>query len=193
MTADSEPQGGPARPVGRRSWLPWLPWLGMALLLGLVATVWVVVRRSEERVIGDRFDAEVDKVVERMTRRMSSHVQILRAASEFVSLRPGRVTRQEWKQYVASLELERLNPGVQGLGYAEWVPAGEVEAHVRRLRAEGFADYAIHPGGPLPPLGGVSSIVFLEPFDERNQRAFSRDMFAEGIRRAAMTHARDTG
>ena len=133
--ADSGPQGSPSRPVGRS----WLAWLGMPLLLGLVATVWVVVRRSEERLIGDRFGAEVDRVVERITRRMAFQVQILRGASEFISLRPGGVTRQEWKQYVASLDLDRLNPGGQGLGYAEWVPAGEVEAHVRRLRAEGFA------------------------------------------------------
>lgn len=33
----------------------------------------------------------------------------------------------------------------------------------------------------------------MEPFDERNKRAFGYDMFSENVRRKAMTRARDTG
>ena len=171
----------------------WLPWLLPALLLALVLSVWFVVRRSEKRRIGDRIGAEVDKVTERITRRMAAHVQILRGASKLVSLRPAEATREEWKEYVASLELDRLNPGFQAMGYAEWVPEGQLEAHVRRLQAEGFPDYAVRPGGSLPPDGGVSSIIFIEPFDERNQRALFKDMLAEPVRRAALHRSRDTG
>ena len=167
--------------------------MGVLLFLGLTLSAFLLFRRTEQQRIRDRFDAEVEILVERVNRRMASHVQILRGAAEFISLRRGEVTRQEWRQYAAALELGRLNPGVQALGYGLWVPAGEVEAHVKRLRAEGFPDYEVHPGGPLPPEGGVSSIVFIEPFDERNQRAFSRDMHAESVRRAAMDRARDTG
>ncbi len=38
-----------------------------------------------------------------------------------------------------------------------------------------------------------SSIVFLEPFDARNRRAFGYDMYSEPVRREAMERARDTG
>ncbi len=171
----------------------WLPWLGLAVALTMTVSVWLFVRHGEQQRVRDRFDAEVDIVTERITHRMSTHVQILRGAAEFVSLLPRGITRADWRQYAAGLELDQLNPGVQGLGFAEWVPASELDAHVRRMREEGFPDYTVQPGGPLPPEGGVSSIIFLEPFDERNQRAFSRDMYAEGIRRAAMSQARDTG
>lgn len=37
-----------------------------------------------------------------------------------------------------------------------------------------------------------TSIIYLEPFDERNQRAFGYDMFSEPVRREAMEIARDT-
>ncbi|MBK8594724.1 MAG: CHASE domain-containing protein [Holophagales bacterium] len=189
MIGEKERLRSPTPHLGRT----WLPWAGLALALGLALSVWAFVRRAEERRIRERYDLEVETVAARITGRMSMHVQILNAACEFVSLRPGGLTRQEWRQFVASLDLERHNPGVQGLGFAEWVPAAGLTAHVRRMRAEGFEDYEVHPGGPLPPEGGVSSIIYLEPFDERNQRAFSRDMYAESTRRAAMAHARDTG
>lgn len=180
-----------ARPLRVRS--AWLPWIGLLLSLGLSFAAWLVVRRAEQRRVRDRFEAEVDIAVERISRRMSALAQILRAAGEFVSLRPEGATRAEWRQFVEALELERLNPGVQALAFSEWVPAEALDGHVRRLRAEGFPGYEIRPGGPLPPEGGFSSIVYIEPFDERNQRAFSRDMYAEATRRSAMARARDTG
>ncbi len=37
------------------------------------------------------------------------------------------------------------------------------------------------------------SIVYLEPFDWRNQRAFGYDMWSERVRNAAMSRARDEG
>ena len=189
MTCGSHQPRNPWNLVARS----WRPWLGLVLLLGLGLSAWSTLRRSEERRIQDRVNAEVATVAERIVRRMASHEQMLRAAAEFVSVTPGGPTRREWKHFVASQELDRLNPGVQAMGYAEWVPTEGLEAHVRRLRAEGFPDYAVHPGGPLPPAGGISSIVFIEPFDDRNQRAFSRDMLAEATRRAAMHRARDAG
>jgi len=157
----------------------------------MALSTWFFVLRAERHRIQTQFEAEMALVNERISKRMEAHEQILRGAAEFVS--PGVPTRQQWHHYVESLELNRLNPGVQGLGFAEWIPDSEREAHVGRLRAEGFADYEIHPGGPLPPEGGFSSIIYLEPMDERNQRAFSRDMYAESVRRAAMARARDMG
>jgi PAS domain S-box-containing protein len=172
----------------------WRPWVGAALSLGLVVSVWLLVRHVERRSLDRRFNADVDFVVDRVTRRMLSHVQILRGAAEFVSLRGHAITRQDWRNYVSALELEQMNPGVQGFGFAQWVATDQLDAHIRAVREEGFPDYQIHPGGQLPAeANGVSSIVFIEPFDERNQRAFSRDMYSEAIRRTAMARARDTG
>jgi PAS domain S-box-containing protein len=181
--------------LGRKVFLSrsFLPWVGLALsLIGALST-WYFVRRAEEHRVQDRFEAEVTILQDRIANRILAHEQILRGAEQFVSQRPTLPTRQEWRDYVKALELNRLNPGVQALALSEWIPLPNLPAHVTRLRTEGFPDYEVHPGGPLPPDGGVSSIIYIEPFDERNQRAFSRDMFAETTRREAMTHARDTG
>ena len=169
------------------------PWVGLALSLAGALSTWFFIQRTEEQRIHDRFEAETVILQDRIANRILAHEQILRGAEQFVSQRPDLPTRQEWRDYVKALELDRLNPGVQALAFSEWVPLTNLQAHISRLRGEGFPDYEVHPGGALPPDGGVSSIIYIEPFDERNQRAFSRDMFAETTRRAAMGRARDTG
>ena len=81
-------------------------------------------------------------------------------------------------------------PGLQGFGFAQLIAPDQLQAHIQRVREEGFADYSVRPPGPREVY---SSIVYLEPFAERNLRAFGYDMFSEPVRREAMERARDTG
>ncbi|WP_353850005.1 CHASE domain-containing protein [Accumulibacter sp.] len=54
------------------------------------------------------------------------------------------------------------------------------------IRADGFPEYALRPPGERRHY---SSIVYLEPFDWRNQRAFGYDMYSEPVRQRAMERA----
>jgi PAS domain S-box-containing protein len=170
-----------------------MPWLGLALCLTMTLSTWLFVRRAEQHRIADRFQAETVLIKERIVSRMATHEQILRGAAEFFAKNGTRSSRQEWHGYVQALELDRLNLGVQAMGYVEWIPKADLDAHVRRLRSEGFPDYQVLPGGPLSPDEGYASPVYIEPFDERNQRAFARDIYADPTRREALVRARDTG
>ena len=78
-------------------------------------------------------------------------------------------------------------PGIQGIGYSVHLPAARLDAHPSTIRAEGFPEYAIRPAGARAQY---TSIIYLEPFDRRNQRAFGFDMFSEANRRAVMERAR---
>ena len=136
--------------------------------------------RSEHRASG---------VSDAVLKRMQSYELVLRggvglfAASE-------NVERAQWRDYVASLKIQEQYPGIQGISFVIHIPAAHLDAHLRTIRAEGFPDYAIHPAGVRAEY---TSIIYLEPFDWRNQRAFGFDMYSEANRRAAMEHARDTG
>lgn len=99
------------------------------------------------------------------------------------------VDRDEWKAYIESLQISENYPGVQGIGYSEWIPRSELANHERRIQAEGFPNYLVKPQGDRDIY---TAIVYLEPFDIRNQQAFGFDMFQESIRRDAMERARDT-
>jgi CHASE1-domain containing sensor protein len=58
------------------------------------------------------------------------------------------------------------------------------------MRDRGHAGYRIKPSGARAEY---SSIIYLEPFNWRNQRAFAYDMLSEPVRGEAMRRARSTG
>ncbi|HJW71669.1 MAG TPA: CHASE domain-containing protein, partial [Geothrix sp.] len=163
------------------------------LMLGVTVSAWVLVRQAELARIQALQVALVHAMAERVKDRMQTFEQVLRSASNYLGR--GRLpTRNEWQAYVARLDLFKTFQGIQGIGFVEWIPRSALPDHIQRLRKEGFPDYAIVPGGDLPPdPAGCSSIIYIEPMDLRNQRAFGKDMWAEAVRRRAMTRARDTG
>ncbi|MCH8962248.1 MAG: M20/M25/M40 family metallo-hydrolase [Bacteroidetes bacterium] len=98
----------------------------------------------------------------------------------------GRVSRNEWRIMVERLRLAENYPGILGVGYAQVVPPLTLDAFENAVRAEGFADFAVHPPGPRP---FYTAILYLEPFKGRNLAAFGYDMFSEPVRREAMQAA----
>ncbi len=100
------------------------------------------------------------------------------------------VSRAEWKVYVKSLRLQKYLPGLQGYGFAEAVSHDDKQAHIEKIRNEGFPEFKISPPGKREIY---TSIIYLEPFQDRNLRAFGYDMFSEPTRREALERARDTG
>lgn len=163
----------------------------IVLVLSLLVTLfswWFASDYVEERA-KDRFQFEVDQAKEAIVKRMQEYEQVLRGG---VSLFLGSdtVTREEWQRYVENLQIDTYWPGIQGIGYSVMIPADKRDAFVQGIRQEGFPDFDIKPEGNRDPY---SSIIYLEPFDWRNKRAFGYDMFSEPTRHAAMVQARDSG
>ncbi|MDO8891717.1 MAG: CHASE domain-containing protein [Sulfurimicrobium sp.] len=132
---------------------------------------------------------ETERTREAVQVRMHAYEQVLRGgiglfnASEHVS-------RQTWHDYVSSLNINENFPGIQGIGFSQYILPDELQRHIERIRSEGFPEYTVKPAGKRPEY---TSIIYLEPFDARNQRAFGFDMLSEATRHAAMARARDTG
>jgi diguanylate cyclase (GGDEF)-like protein/PAS domain S-box-containing protein len=163
---------------------------GMLLFALLLTTLaWWMADRAVTAKAQERFGFEAMNLAEAIQSRLQAYETILRGGVGFFEA-SNEVTREEWHRYVDSLRLARLFPGIQGLGFTLMMPAAGVEAHLAQVRAEGFPNYEIRPPGPRDP---TSAILYLEPFDWRNQRAFGYDMFSEPVRRAAMTRAMETG
>ncbi|MFN7959546.1 MAG: PAS domain S-box protein [Holophagaceae bacterium] len=167
--------------------------MGFCLGLALTGLVWAVVYRADQTRVRGLEAAKTAHMAKQLEDRVKDLAQVLQGAAGYLGRGP-LPSRAEWRDYVAWLELPATYPGFQGLSFVEWIPGAELAAHVWRLRGEGFPDYALVPGGSLPPdPEGFSSIVYLEPWDARNQRAFGRDMLREPLRREAMLRARDQG
>src|SRR5690606_34884860 len=76
------------------------------------------------------------------------------------------------------------------VGFTRWLWPEERDQFIAEVRQEGFFDFTLWPEGERD---GYTSILYLEPFDWRNQRAFGYDMYSEPVRHQAMARARDEG
>jgi len=167
--------------------VPTLIALLFSSLIGLV-----VVDRLEQahrQAAQDAFARETGEVTLRIEERLKAYRQVLISARALF-LASREVTRSEWRSYVEALQLPVNYPGIQGVGFAMHVSADQLPRHEERIRAEGFPDYRVSPPGPRSEYG---AIVYIEPFDWRNQRAFGYDMLSEPVRREAMTRALQLG
>ncbi len=161
--------------------------LGLSALITLAA--WRISYDSVQQASETRFSFKTQDISSAISERMEEQEAALWGGVGLFNA-SANVTRIEWANYVKSLRLEKYLPGLQGYGYSEIVRAGDRTDHVNRIRAEGFPEFDIRPAGNRELY---SSIIYLEPFRDRNLRAFGYDMFSEPTRRAAMERARDTG
>jgi len=173
-----------------RRYLP-SPVAVLALLLGLTVTwvAWRTAGHEERRDAQTLFEERVSDVRNAVKEQMNAYDQVLRGAAGFY-YGAQSISRQEWRAYVESLQIERNYPGIQALGFIQYVPAAEKSRHVLAVRAEGFADYAISPRGAR---ADYAPGVYIEPFSGRNLRAFGFDAMSDEVRRAALAQARDSG
>jgi len=103
----------------------------------------------------------------------------------------GTVSRGQFRRYVQSLSSDGQSlSGIQGIGFSRFLTAAERGPLEATVRAEGFDSFRIRPLTPRPTL---STILYLEPFNLRNQRAFGFDMTSEPVRREAMERAALSG
>jgi signal transduction histidine kinase len=161
------------------------------LLLLLSATAWIWHNSRLRAMINAeaRFAFEVMEVESAISERLTAYEQILLGGVGLFAA-SHTVTRDEWHKYVSSFSLEKRFPGIRGMGYAKVIAPADLDEHITTVRAEGFPDYRVHPQGRRD---SYTAIIYLEPFDWRNQRAFGYDMFSEPVRHAAMALARDSG
>lgn len=165
-------------------------WVVLGICLLVTAWGWHATSRQVTHTASLRFEDQVEPITRAIHERLLIYEDALHGGQAFFMARRGAVTREEWRRYVEGLQLDRRYPGIQGIGFSLRIPASEKATHLARIRAEGFPAYTIRPEEVRPEY---HSIIYLEPFRDRNLRAFGYDMFSEPVRRAAMERARDSG
>lgn len=163
----------------------------VVLLLSIVITVgaYIVSSNVIEQRKRDLFLFSAEELEKGIRSHLGVYEQVLRSAVGMFYASEV-VTREEFANYVQNLRLNEFWPGIQGIGYSIPLQPDEVEEHVASVQAQGFPEYQIKPPGERAIY---STILFLEPFDWRNRRAFGYDMYSNEVRRQAMDRARRTG
>ena len=165
----------------------WLFWFVLAV--GLLFT-WIEAMNVKRTILLDakqEFEFVCNEIKNKIITRLEVHAQILRSGSAFFESSTD-VTREEWRKFIEQQRIENNLPGIQGVGFSLIIPKNQLVSHEQKIRSEGFPQYAVKPAGKRDIY---TSIIYLEPFVDRNLRAFGYDMFSEPIRRKAMEYARD--
>ncbi|MBW3544625.1 MAG: CHASE domain-containing protein, partial [Bacteroidetes bacterium] len=166
-----------------------LAFLVALLLLAITLIVFIHTSKSIHEQNNTLFSLRVESAEAAIEKRMQDYIQILKGCQALFSVSDS-VSREEWADFVTRLQVDRNYPGIQGLGYAQIIGPGYVKTFEERIRESGFPDFTIWP---VHERQDYTAIIYLEPFDSRNQRAFGYDMFTNSVRRKAMERARDTG
>lgn len=167
-------------------------WLGYPILLTLLGialslSLYFWEDQKDLQTAQTMFSDRVAELSAGLAKRVDGNVQVLRGLSGFLKAREA-VSRAEFAAYYRELKLDRIYPGIQGIGFSQWLPTQDVPKHEAQVRALGFSEFRVQP---VTQDNMQSSIVYLEPFDWRNQRAFGYNMFSEMTRQTAMRRSVD--
>ncbi|WP_338358629.1 CHASE domain-containing sensor histidine kinase [Yeosuana marina] len=159
--------------------------LVISILITITATIYTKKdldsqRELELALVGNEIKAKI-------VTRLHSHAQLLRSGSAFFAS-SDTITRKKWKIFYDNSKINVDLPGIQGFGFSVIIKKEQLQQHILSIQKEGFPEYAVSPSGNRELY---TSIIYLEPFEFRNQRAFGYDMYSEPIRRKAMEKARD--
>jgi diguanylate cyclase (GGDEF)-like protein/PAS domain S-box-containing protein len=164
----------------------------LVLLLGLALTTAVAehTRRLGKQNHDQIERALLDDVADAIEVKLHEDINMISGVAGLFNA-SNDVSRAEFREYYDTLRRDDTSfAGIQGIGFARFISASRWQQLTAELRSQGFERFSIRPPGPRP-LG--SAILYLEPFDLRNQRAFGFDMYSEPVRRRAMDRAAQTG
>ena len=161
----------------------------LAASLALSAGLWQYAKDIKQREMQYKFDGVASELVDHVQQRILTYQQALHGLRAFFDSSK-EVTREEYHDYITSLQLLERYPGIEGLGFAKLVPRDRLSQHTDEIRKQGFGDYAVHPESDFE---FYTPVVFIEPFAGRNLAAFGFNLYSETVRRSALVRSRDSG
>ncbi len=176
-----------------------LPWLVLVACLSITYLSWKSAQQNALQALQTQFDFRVRDVAADFVKRMATYKQVMRGVDGLFA-HSSVVSRNEFRDYVARLQLKEYYPGIQGIRFVPLVPQTEKDRHIAAVRKEGLPAYTIWPDGQRDIYAPVA---YVEPYDERNVQVFGYDMLSDleyprpgeqpGMRHLAMEQARDSG
>jgi len=165
----------------------WIAWLVFAVGIAVTLVLWQVSIRLVEDRTEARFRTQSLQLKTAIEERLLNYEQVLAGSAGLFAV-AGDVSRDQWREYVDNVDINRYYPGIQGIGYVRRIGVRQMADHIASVRAAGVHDYLVTPLGRGPYY---YPMVYLEPGTERNLRALGYDPFSDPSHRQAMEEARD--
>lgn len=165
-----------------------LPLVVLVLSLGLTYMLWEDAQKNALKELKASFIFRQLEAAEKVNQRMLDYDQMLRGLRGLFRASES-VNREEFREYFKALNIFERYKGIQALGFVEHVPVDEKNRHIAKIQQEGFPNYQIWPDTPRQ---NYAPVVYIEPFDTVNRRAFGFDISSEAARHTALEAARDS-
>jgi CHASE1-domain containing sensor protein len=162
------------------------------VVLSVAAAYWTA--HQVEREARQKFENEVENARDEIESRIQSYSDVL-LGTRGLFLSSDSVRRDEFRDYIESLDLNRRYPGIQVIHYGRYLPAAQKAAFETAVRKDtsvdprGYPDFAIKPPGDRLDYVVVE---YVEPF-AGNEMALGLDLGGDKVRLAALSRARDSG
>ncbi len=137
-----------------------------------------------------RFEALANRVTFEVGERLRRYEYGLRGARGVVVAGDGHTTREAFRRYAESRQIEREFPGARGFGVIWRVPEPEQQRFVRLMQADGMQNFSLRQF--QPHKGERYVITLVEPV-ARNREAIGLDIASELRRRDAADLAAVSG
>jgi len=164
--------------------------VGAALSIALSVSARQEIGRSAQA----RFDATAFDLARKVEARFDDYTAVL------IGLRArfntsGTVTRSDFRDYVAGLNLASAYPGFQAFSYAPRIAANEKHAFEEQVRGDASLDAGVASRFAIKPPGERDTyypLIYIEP-QAGNEKLLGNDLGAMPDRGDALEQGRDTG
>ncbi len=160
-----------------------------AVFITMIALTILSWRNAEEAFRAER-QTSINNVVSETRNGISDRLEsyqlvLLGASGLFVA--SDDVSRDEWRKFIRSFDIQKNYPGVKGIGYMVNATQEELPGIIRDIRADGFKDAKIHPNTK------ASNYAITKYFIPQHPSGLGYNMLSHPARQFAIQSAKETG
>lgn len=133
-----------------------------------------------------KFQSVADDALNRIEGRVEFDLALLHATQAMFAAQKGDISRDQFRDYFASLDAERKFPSLRGVGFLRLIDSDQSEAVTRELKDGYGIDRSPFPETDLK---WRTPIVLFEPMSKASLDAMGFDMATDPARRAAIESA----
>ena len=171
----------------QRTWF----WPVLVCVVGLSLTAWLAsnLKSQVDEEAHSSFKALAQRVEVEIQRRVGLPIYGMRGMKGVFVAAQNRVSGAEVEAYVASRDLPSEFPGVQGLGFVEFVRRADLSSYEAAARASGSPEFRVKPS---ENTGDLFVVRHIEPKAE-NLTAWGSDLANSPLTRTAIEDAAMSG
>lgn len=172
--------------IGKGSMPIFLVTFGSSIVLTLF--IWHTVQINIYNTAESDFNNLVNDTESEITKRIMTYELVLKGTVGLFNSSED-VTKEEWKNYVGTLNFGNNYKGMLGIGFIEQIRHEDLSSHISKMRAGGMKNYKVFPPSQYKIY---APIVYFEPYNLINKKLIGYDMYTDSLRKKIMLYVRDS-